>query len=393
MTFSEKIDEWISEAETRPGSALMILKLVAGRLRDLTERNEELLAENIELENGSRVQEYQKQIAHLEFQLEILKRRFGEGNNESQAGQDQPDSLQLLVFNNDGRLLRLDPGASSWMDLREAGQLTGQFASNGEYPRLLALSANEELLLLFSSGRVATRKMSEIASFEAGTSWEWEQISLPEAPHGAESLVGIAPLSELAVSQFFMQTSRQGAVKKTLCSISEKILSNHYLGRGAVQKTDQAFEVSLARKNERYAGLSREGRLQNLGVEGLSFSAEERLKLTATDHMVAAFIIHAGESLLALTQTGKVVVRDFASLETGKSSSAHGQALISAARLEQGTRFIGAAACRPQDLLVTLDEDGRLAVHPVQEVTGAGAIQSEKNFVGLGRIPVWEKKA
>ena len=39
MTFSEKIDEWIKEAEVRPGSALMILKLVAGRMRDLSERN------------------------------------------------------------------------------------------------------------------------------------------------------------------------------------------------------------------------------------------------------------------------------------------------------------------------------------------------------------------
>ena len=77
MTFHDKIDEWIKEAETRPGSALMILKLVANRLRDLTERNEELLAENIALQDGSRVEEYQKRITHLEYQLELLKRRIG----------------------------------------------------------------------------------------------------------------------------------------------------------------------------------------------------------------------------------------------------------------------------------------------------------------------------
>jgi hypothetical protein len=47
------------------------------RLRELTERNEELLAENIALENGTRVDEYRKQIAHLEYQLDLLKRRFG----------------------------------------------------------------------------------------------------------------------------------------------------------------------------------------------------------------------------------------------------------------------------------------------------------------------------
>ncbi len=78
MTFAAKIDEWIKEAEVRPGSALMILKLVASRMRDLTERNEELLAENIALQDGSRVQEYQKRIAYLEFQLDLLKRRLAQ---------------------------------------------------------------------------------------------------------------------------------------------------------------------------------------------------------------------------------------------------------------------------------------------------------------------------
>ena len=58
MTFNKKIDEWMKEAEERPTSAVVIVKLVANRLRELTERNEELLAENIALENGTRVDEY-----------------------------------------------------------------------------------------------------------------------------------------------------------------------------------------------------------------------------------------------------------------------------------------------------------------------------------------------
>jgi predicted RNase H-like nuclease (RuvC/YqgF family) len=77
MSFSNKIDEWIKEAETRPESAALIVKFVAKRLRELTERNEELLTENIALQNGTRVEEYQKRIAHLEYQLDLLKRRFG----------------------------------------------------------------------------------------------------------------------------------------------------------------------------------------------------------------------------------------------------------------------------------------------------------------------------
>src|SRR6266511_6182069 len=76
-SFSHKIDEWMQEAEARPESAVTIVKLVAKRLRELTERNEELLTENIALQNGTRVEEYQKRIAHLEYQLDLLKRRFG----------------------------------------------------------------------------------------------------------------------------------------------------------------------------------------------------------------------------------------------------------------------------------------------------------------------------
>src|SRR5574339_1296429 len=77
MSFSNKIDEWMREAEARPESAVTIVRLIARRLRELTERNEELLVENIALQNGTRVEEYQKRIAHLEYQLDLLKRRFG----------------------------------------------------------------------------------------------------------------------------------------------------------------------------------------------------------------------------------------------------------------------------------------------------------------------------
>lgn len=96
MTLNDKIDEWIKEAETRPASALMIFKLVANRLRDLTERNEQLLAENLALQDGTRVQDYQKRIVHLERQLDMLKRRVSE-ENFPQASLAETESLNLLV--------------------------------------------------------------------------------------------------------------------------------------------------------------------------------------------------------------------------------------------------------------------------------------------------------
>src|SRR5690242_17437396 len=76
-SFTQKIEEWMQEAEARPESAVTIVRLIAKRLGELTARNEELLAENIALQNGTRVEEYQKRIAHLDYQLDLLKRRFG----------------------------------------------------------------------------------------------------------------------------------------------------------------------------------------------------------------------------------------------------------------------------------------------------------------------------
>src|SRR5215204_6568886 len=133
-SFSHKIDEWMKEAEARPESAVMIVKLVARRLRELTERNEELLTENIALQNGTRVEEYQKRIAHLEYQLDILKRRFGADNNELvdlPAKPVEETTLSLLIYNTRGRIFRIELNK----DTKEPGTISGEMVTDQEPPR------------------------------------------------------------------------------------------------------------------------------------------------------------------------------------------------------------------------------------------------------------------
>src|SRR6266540_5195326 len=154
-SFSHKIDEWMKEAETRPESAVMIVKLVAKRLRELTDRNEELLAENIALQNGTRVEEYQKRIAHLEYQLDLLKRRFGADESllaELPTASLETSTLSLLIYNTYGKIFRIEINS----DLRALGRIADETLQNSEQPRLLAIPSNEEILLLFTSGRVST---------------------------------------------------------------------------------------------------------------------------------------------------------------------------------------------------------------------------------------------
>lgn len=386
MTFAEKIDEWIKEAETRPGSALMILKLIAGRMRDLTERNEELLAENIVLQNGSRVQEYEKRITHLEYQLALLKKRFG-ADGELIAGlpdqvQTEPKKLYLLAYNAQGRIFRFDMPAGA--DTNFLVCITGDMSSSGELPRLLVLPAQEEVLMLFTSGRVSTLAVAELPlSDGAERARNWNEAALPDEPRAGELLACLTPLSRLPTADYFLQVSRRGSVKKTLSAMSETVLANHYLGRGAVQKADQAFDTHLCQKKERVVLVSAQGRLLTLDVDELSYAAEERIRLAATDYIVASVVLPAGESLLCLTQTGKVIETSGEMLVVSKSSQVRGLSLIPPNRLEQGTRFVGALSFGSQTRVVVLDGTGKPALHAAAMLSAAGAIKTSAQFLAL----------
>src|SRR5688572_23816749 len=331
MSFSNKIDEWIKEAETRPESGSLIVKLIAKRLQELTERNEELLAENIALQNGTRVEEYQKRIAHLEYQLDLLKRRFG--SDDISLVQPRPDSAEtstrnLLVYNAYGRILRTEINLAT----QSLGRITDEIINDREPARLLGLLSDEEVLLLFTSGRVSAFQVSDLPSVDIGGMWSWEQGALPDEPRAGEWLACITPISRLPLSDFFLQVSRRGCIKKTMTSVSQSILANHYLGKNALQRSDQPFDVTLCQKKERFVFVTHEGHVIGLDVDALSYSTEERIRLAASDYVIASFLPRHDESMLFVTQTGKVVHREGNSLELSKSALAKGQGLIPPSR-------------------------------------------------------------
>src|ERR1044072_5516391 len=333
MSFTHKNYEWMKEAETRPESAVTLVKLVTKRLRELTERNDELLTENIALQNGTRVEEYQKRIAHLEYQLDLLKRRFGTDESlltDLPTTSMETSTLSLLVYNTYGRILRFEISS----DVQELGHIADETLQNSEQPRLLAIPSNEEVFLLFTSGRVSTCAVNAISTVEIGNAWTWDKAALPDAPRAGEFLACVMPISRLPLSEFFLQVSRRGCVKKTMTSMAQSILGNHYLGKGTLQKSDQSFGVTLCLKKDLFVFVTIEGKLLGLDVDELSYSAEDRIKLTASDYVVASFVPHAEESMLFVTQTGKVIHREQNSLELSKSPLAKGQALIPPGRLE-----------------------------------------------------------
>lgn len=377
MSFTRKIDEWMKEAESRPESAVTIVRLIARRLRELTERNEELLAENIALQNGTRVEEYQKRIAHLEYQLDLLKRRFGTDEvmipAELPASTAETSTRSLLIYNNYGRVLRQEVRADS----QSLGRLADTSLQESEQPRLLCIPSHEEVLLLFTSGRVSTWAVGDIPSMDAAVSeWSWETAALPDEPRAGEFLVCMTPISGLPLSDYFLQVSRRGCVKKTMTSLAQSILGNHYLGKGALQKLDQPFDLTLCQKKETFAFVTFEGHLLGLDVDDLPYSAEDRIRLTASDYVIASFIPRPGESMIFVTQTGKVVQREAEGLELSKSPLAKGQALIPPVRLDQGIRFVGAASVREDDRIAVLDAGGYVNIRLAKDLVGAGSLEA-----------------
>jgi len=387
MSFNKKIDEWIKEAEERPESAITIVKLVANRLQELTERNEELLAENIALENGTRVEEYRKQIAHLEYQLDLLKRRFGVDNIPSvelPAAPTVDDStLNLLIYNPRGWVFRVEFNE----DTKEIGHITGDVAGDDEPPRILAVPSNGELSLLFTSGRIETYPVDHIPMVEPGGRWDWEGAALPDEPRAGELLACITPFSHLPISDFFLQFSRRGCVKKTLISIAQSVLGNHYIGKGALRKSDQPFDLMLCKQQDTAMFVTYEGKVIALAVDDLSYAIEERIRLSATDYVIASFIAQPESQLLCITQTGKVIHRESKSFDTSKSSTAKGQGLIPPSRLDQGVRFMGAAAVQDGDHVAVLDATGRLRTLEAGSMIGAGSIEADGLILSIGRIP------
>ncbi|MBN2146048.1 MAG: hypothetical protein JW726_01625 [Anaerolineales bacterium] len=395
MITPEKIEEWIQEVQERPASAALIMRYIANRLHELSERNEELLAENIALMTGKRVEEYERRIAHLEYQIELLKRQ-----SSSQIPSDLPaepsehisateqETISVLIYNEQGQVLRYELAAQGLTDGEVLGCLQGPPVAAAERPRLLAVRSMEELLFIFTSGRIATLPAAMLPlAQQAGNDQEakvgWETAPIPHAPNPGESLACIRPISKMPFAESLVQVSRKGFVKKIGAAMVETILANHYIGVGIKQSADATFELALCGKADQLVLVSWEGYLACLDIEGLHFSIEEAMRLGMTDHLVAAFILDHERSILVVTQVGKVIHRNADVIEPSRALRVRGQSLYSQQRRESGVRVVGAAAVNEKDWGIVLESSGRITLHAIQSLFGSGAIHSEAEITAF----------
>jgi len=376
----DKIDEWIQEVEQRPSSAALIIQYIANRLRDLTSRNEELLAENIGLRSGRKVEEYESRIANLEYQLEILKRQIGgEINLMTPAA---VEGLSIIAYQVDGKVLRFEVAFRDLASGEILAQIPPENFTEYLHPRLVITSPVEELLFVFDSGRTVNMAVADVPVITAGKA-SWTSAMLVE-PRGGEELAAVLPIARMSLFDFCVQVSRRGYVKKMMRPSFESHVAKNFIGTGVKQKPDRTAGLTFCMKDDLFVLSSREGWLTCQGANEMSYTAEDTLKLSATDHIVSGFSMAKKKSFAVITQNGKVIIREAAWLEKPVSAKGRGQPIFSPARREAGVRVIGAAAVDENDWGAALCSDGCVTAHRLSDLIAAGSLgesSSEKTYL------------
>lgn len=364
MISKDKIEEWIHEVEQRPISAPALLRYIANRLADLAAQNEELAAENLVLRSGERVEAYEKRIASLERQIELLRRNIGSADSSLEIADSPGESL--LLFNTAGRIIRCAlPTASHPV------RFSAPIDLSRPTPGLLFLPAGEELLCVFSSGRTSSISLDRLPLQE--DLLDWQAGTLAE-PRGSEELSAILPIAKMPLYDLCVQVSRRACAKRMMRPALETHISREYIGSGVKSRTDRPAALTWGLKGQQLALATYEGYCCTFDVDQLPYTVEEVFQLSTSDHVIAAFISSGKSSILALTTSGKVLLRESSWLEPAASFKTGGQALFSPSRREAGTRLAGVAGVGEQDRLALLSTTGEVVVAPVSELAGAGSL-------------------
>ena len=391
---SEKIEEWIVEVTERPTSAPLVIQFIANRLNELSQWNEQLRAENIALRTEKRVQEYEQQINYLTYQLDLLKRQFGGElpDEETLAALSKPlDLLNLLIYDAQGHIARLELDAAVFAHGSPLGNFEG-LPTKGEPPRLLVLPASEELLCVFTSGRIIPLPVASIPLVEMeAESQNWPRVHIPHEPALGDALACLMPVSKMALADFFVQVSRRGFMKKIRMALVASIMDNLYIGTGAKLPGDQTLDVLLAQDADRYVLVSEEGYLQSVTAEMLSFAVEEAVRLNPTDHLVAAHALIPEKSVVVMTQIGKAIHRMAESIPVAEALKRKGKALYSKARREKGIRVVGSGVVDADDWGVALHQNGAISLHAMQAIFEGGTISVDGEILAFVTFSNLEK--
>ena len=364
MNTEKRISEWIKETLERPISSDLIIQTLGTRLIELETITEQLRSENLALRNGSKVGEYEDRLQNMEYQLELLKRQVQNNSIPLSTPETFPSEPSVLFYTEKGRILHL----------------TVEKISNSALPLLadnnfqvVITNPKQEILCLYSSGRIATVPVQSIEQPDTIPN-HWDAMYIQE-PRAGEKLTALIPIGRIALYEYCVQISRRGAVKRMKRASVENYIRSQFIGTGARQTGDQAFQIALCNEADRLLLISHEGFLFNLPVQQLPYTIEEVIRLNNTDHIIAGFALKENCDFFALTQTGKALHRQYNWLEPAESFKSQGQSILSPSRRVSGIRIIASGPAQDGDWGIACDLAGRLHRFETTRVLNSGSIE------------------
>jgi DNA gyrase/topoisomerase IV subunit A len=387
-----KIDEWIQEVQERPASAELIIRYIANRLSELASRDEELVAQNIELLSGRKVEEYESRIASLEYQLDLLKRQLG-GElvlpGEAPGATPSLEALNLLLYNPLGQVLRMEMDPANFISQQTLASITGELSPQEMQPAVLVTISPEELLLVFDSGRTVRRAVTQLPAMQP-TQLEWQQAFIEE-PRIKEELAVIQSIGSMPLYEICIQTSRRGYAKKMKTSFFTTHLEEDYIGSGVKLRADKTCGLTFANPDDLFVMVSQQGHIFSMRAERLPAAIVDVIQLGVTDHIVSTFVIGQKPSIIFVTQNGKAVNRDVSWLEPANSFKTKGQSILSKERIQRGTRIVAAAPVDEADWGVFLQGDGTLSTHSLEDLLATGSLTTGQAETQLLSFSVFHK--
>ena len=254
------------------------------------------------------------------------------------------------------------------------------------------MDSSDELLFLFTSGRIATLPLSSIqgeASWLDGvnpdqpSSITWESAAIPAPPRTSETLACIVPISDLSLADFFVQVSRRGYVKKIRIGMADGILQNRYIGMGIHKPPDRTFDLLLFQSSDRIALVSWEGSLVIHEVKDLPVSLGQAQRLTSTDHLVRMLNVETDKSLMVMTNIGKIIHLSKERLQPTETIPAKGNTLFSARRKDEGVRVVDAICVTDKDFGCVLGKSGTLSVVSIARLSDSGKVDAESEILAF----------
>jgi hypothetical protein len=356
------IGEWLREVQERPESAPLIIREIANRLLELDRLNEKLRAENLELSSGLKVHQYKSRIAELEYQLEIMSRHLDPRLSL------EFDTLNLLFYHARGQVIRLEINPSKLTSGLKLAGFTEPLTFEPAQIHLLAVSPQEELLFMFTSGRTVSVPVAEL-SLTSGTELAWSPAYQAELRND-EELVVILPIGKMAAFDQCVQFSRRGYTRKISRTYFQKYLGQGNIGKGInpSNETDTPLNLTLCNGADLVVMVSRQGNIVGHSGQLFPIALERAIKLDPDDSLVTAFTLQNNQSLVAVTGEGRAVHYEGGWLKPTTTLGSRGQALWSKQKASQGIQVIGAGAAVDDAWGFGLRQDGSLVVVRIGDI-------------------------